>query len=106
MDRLQHGAAVEEDGRYGCNDQPGACPDTEGARQNLLKRAFHPPDCGHSRGRSRVKAFHVISGKTDARGLSARKRLHRPSLTHWGKGMRSMLLALLGDPPRALPERR
>ena len=31
VDRLQHGAAVEEDGGHSRHDQPGASPDTKGA---------------------------------------------------------------------------
>ena len=37
--RLQHGAAIEEDGCHSRNDQPGASPDTEGAGYGLLNSA-------------------------------------------------------------------
>ena len=47
MDRLQNGAAVHKDSGHSSNDQAGPSPDTKGAREGLLKREFHQPDCGH-----------------------------------------------------------
>ena len=47
MDRLQNGAAIHKGSGHSSNDQAGTSPDTKGAREGLLKRAFHQPDCGH-----------------------------------------------------------
>ena len=47
MDGPQNGAAVCKDSCHSSNDKAGPGPDTEGAREGLLERAFHQPDCGH-----------------------------------------------------------
>ena len=47
VDRLQNGAAIHKGSGHSSNDQAGTSPDTKGAREGLLKRAFHQPDCGH-----------------------------------------------------------
>ena len=47
MDRLQNGAAIHKSSGHSSNDQAGTSPDTKGAREGLLKREFHQPDCGH-----------------------------------------------------------
>ena len=47
MDRLQNGAAIHKDSGHCSNNQAGPSPDTEGAREGLLEKAFHQPDCGH-----------------------------------------------------------
>ena len=63
MDRLQNGAAIHKGSGHSSNDQAGTSPDTEGAREGLLKRAFHQPDCGHrtisSPGARRHRSFRV-----------------------------------------------
>ena len=47
VDRLQNVAAFHKDNCHSKNNKAGPCPDTERAREGLLERAFHQPDCGH-----------------------------------------------------------
>ena len=73
VDRLQHRAAIEEDGGHSYHHQPGASPDTERARKGLLKRAFHHPDCGHSRGRVQRLSRAPEPGPQDLSRCQSRK---------------------------------